>query len=89
MGWYDDEEVAWLPGWAVVPLAWLGCLMAAVLPAGVLLALWNALFADVPLAASLAIYVVSLVLMIAAVKPWTVRQLAPSAQGRPPAGRHP
>lgn len=73
MGWYDDEETAWLPNWAVTPLAWLGCLMAAVLPAGVLLGVWNALLPDAPLTASLAIYALSLGLMIAAIKPWTIR----------------
>ncbi|WP_165191721.1 hypothetical protein [Caulobacter soli] len=73
MGWYDDEESAWLPNWAIASLAWLGCGMAAVLPAGVVLALWNALLPDAPLAASLTVYALSLGLMIAAVKPWTIR----------------
>ena len=73
MGWYDDEENTWLPNWAVTPLAWLGCLLAAVLPAGVCLAVWNSVFPEAPLAASLVVYVLSLCLMIAAVRPWTMR----------------
>jgi hypothetical protein len=73
MGWYDDEQSAWLPDWAVTPLAWLGCLLAAVLPAGAGLALWNAVFAAATPVVSLSLYVVSLAMMIAAVKPWTLR----------------
>ena len=46
MGWYDDEEKTRWPEWATPPLAWIGCLMAAVLPAGVLLAAWNAVLPE-------------------------------------------
>ena len=73
MGWYDEEEAGWLPDWAVTPLMWIGCLMAAVLPAGVAIAAWNAALPDAPLVARLAAYAVSLGLMIAAIKPWTIR----------------
>lgn len=72
MGWYDDEEKTWWPDWATPPLAWVGCLATAALPAGVLLALWNAVLPDAPPAARLAIYALSVGLMIAAVKPWTI-----------------
>ena len=73
MGWYDDEEEGWLPDWAVTPLMWIGCLMVAVLPAGMAIAFWNAVQPDAPPAASLVAYCVSLGLMVAAVKPWSVR----------------
>ena len=73
MGRYDDEEKTWWPDWATTPMAWLGCLMAAVLPTGMILALWKALLPEAPLAARLAIYALSLGLMIAAVRPWTIR----------------
>jgi hypothetical protein len=73
MGWYDDEQTTSLPGWAVSPLAWLGCALVAVLPAGVLLAVWTMLLSDPPPAARVALYAVSLGVMIAAVKPWTIR----------------
>jgi hypothetical protein len=73
MGWYDDEEKTWWPAWATTPVAWIGCLAAAVLPAGVMLTLWNALLPQAPPVARLAIYILSLGLMIAAIKPWTLR----------------
>ena len=54
-------------------MAWIGCLLVAVLPAGAALSLWNALLPDASPIASLAIYGLSLGLMIAAIKPWTIR----------------
>lgn len=73
MGWYDDEEKTWWPDWATPPAAWIGCLLVAIAPAGVCLAAWNAVLPDASPAARVVIYVVSLGLMIAAVKPWTIR----------------
>jgi hypothetical protein len=73
MGWYDDEEQSWLPEWAVTPLMWIGCLMVAVLPASVAIAFWNAVLPDASPAAHLVVYGISLGLMVAAIKPWTIR----------------
>ena len=73
MGWYDDGEKGWLPDWATTPLMWIGCLLAAALPAGVVIGLWNAAAPDAPPVASFVAYGVSLGLMIAAIRPWSVR----------------
>lgn len=73
MGWYDDEEDSWLPDWAVTPMMWIGCLMAAAIPAGLGVATWTLLWSQPPLGAALGAYVLCLGLMVAAVKPWTVR----------------
>ncbi len=73
MGWYDDEERAWLPEWAVTPLMWIGCLMVAVLPAGVAIALWNAVLPDASIVGQVVVYGLSLGVMVAAIKPWTIR----------------
>lgn len=56
MGWYDHEEKAWLPTWAVPPLLWLGCLVGAVMPAAVVVNLWDLALPDMPLPARLAVY---------------------------------
>jgi hypothetical protein len=73
MGWYDDEQGAGLPQWAVTPLMWIGCLMAAVLPAAGCLALWDAVAPDASAPAKVVTYLVFLGLMIAAIKPWSIR----------------
>lgn len=74
MGWYDeDEKNGWLPDWATPPLMWVGCLAVAVLPAASVVGLWNAALPDARPVVSLIAYGVSLGLMIAAVKPWTIR----------------
>ena len=62
-----------MPGWVVTPLMGIGCLMVAVLPAGMAIAFWDAMLPDAPPAASLVAYCVAFGLMVAAVKPWTVR----------------
>lgn len=72
MGWHDEED-DWWPDWATGPVMWTGCLMAAALPAGVCIGLWNAMLPDAPPAATLVTYLVSLGLMVAAIKPWSVR----------------
>jgi hypothetical protein len=73
MGWYDDEKKTWWPEWAPTPMAWIGCLLVAVLPAGVLLSFWNVMLSDASPLVRLAVYALSLGLMIAAIKPWTIR----------------
>ena len=73
MGWYDDEQKTWWPDWATTPMAWIGCFLAATLPAAAALSVWNALLPDAAPIARLAIYGLSLGLMIAAIKPWTIR----------------
>ena len=73
MGWYDDENEDWLPEWAVQPMMWLGCLMAAVIPAGIAMQVISYAWAKPPTPLSMGVYAVSLGLMIAVVKPWTVR----------------
>jgi hypothetical protein len=73
MGWYDDEEDAWLPEWAITPMMWIGCLLVAVLPAGVIVGGWTLVFKQAPPGFGAGAYVVSLGLMLAAVKPWSIR----------------
>jgi hypothetical protein len=73
MGWHDDEEKTWWPDWATTPAAWIGCLAVAALPTGVALTFWNVLLPDAPPIARLAIYILSLGVMVAAIKPWTIR----------------
>lgn len=73
MGWHDDEEADWLPDWAVQPTMWLGCLMVSVLPAGVLMQFVQLAWSKPPAAVALGVYALSLGLMLAAVKPWSVR----------------
>jgi len=73
MGWYDDEEKGWLPDWAVQPIMWIGCLMAAVIPAGIVLQVLAFAWVRPPTPLALGAYAVSLGLMVAAMKPWTVR----------------
>lgn len=73
MGWHDEEDTTWFPDWAVQPLAWMGVLMAAVLPAGVVLAFLKLVWPTPPMAVNAVVYAVSLGLMVAAVKPWTLR----------------
>lgn len=73
MGWYDDEEQGGLPDWAVTPLMWIGCVLVAVLPAGMAIAFWNAVLPDASPVAHLVLYGLSLGLMVAAIKPWTIR----------------
>jgi len=74
MGWYDDEEqAAWLPDWAITPLMWVGCLAVAIAPSTIIVGLVQLVLHDRPATVMLAAYLVSAVLMIAAVKPWTIR----------------
>ncbi len=73
MGWHDDEEHDWLPEWAITPTMWIGCLLVAVVPATMVSSLMRAVLHQEPVIFSLLAYAVSAVLMIAAVKPWTVR----------------
>jgi hypothetical protein len=74
MGWYDDEEqAAWLPDWAITPLMWVGCLAVAIAPSTIIVGLVQLVVHDRPATVVLAAYLVSAVLMIAAVKPWTIR----------------
>lgn len=74
MGWYDDEEqAAWLPQWAITPLMWVGCLAVAIAPSTIIVGLVQLVLHDPPATVMLAVYLVSAVLMIAAVKPWTIR----------------
>jgi hypothetical protein len=72
MGWYDDED-KWPPDWAVKPIMWLGCLAVAVVPAGMALAALNLVWSRPPALVTLGAYLVALGLMLAAVRPWTVR----------------
>ncbi|WP_163230739.1 hypothetical protein [Caulobacter rhizosphaerae] len=73
MGWYDDEEEAWLPAWVIPPMMWIGCLATAVLPAGVIVGGWTLVFKQAPPGVVAVAYAVSLGLMLAAVKPWSIR----------------
>jgi len=74
MGWYDDEEqAAWLPDWAITPLMGVGCLAVAIAPSTIIVGLVQLVVHDRPATVVLAAYLVSAVLMIAAVKPWTIR----------------
>ncbi|HWU15006.1 MAG TPA: hypothetical protein VN157_13475 [Caulobacter sp.] len=74
MGWYDDEEQAgWLPEWAITPLMWVGCLAVAIAPSTIIVGLAQLVLHDRLATVGLAVYLVSAVLMIAAVKPWTIR----------------
>lgn len=73
MGWYDDEEDNWLPDWAVQPIMWIGCLMAAVIPAVVVIQVAGSAWPRPPTILALSAYALSLGLMLAAVKPWRVR----------------
>ncbi|MDI1366075.1 MAG: hypothetical protein PSX79_14640 [bacterium] len=73
MGWHDDEEANWIPDWAVQPIMWLGCLMVSVLPAGVLMQVVRFAWSKPPAPVTLGVYLVALGLMLAAVKPWSVR----------------
>lgn len=74
MGWYDDEEqAAWLPDWAITPLMWLGCLAVAIAPSTIIVGLVQLVLHDRPATVVIAAYLVSAVLMVAAVKPWTIR----------------
>jgi len=72
-GWYDDEEEAWLPQWAITPMIWIGCLLVAVLPAGVIVGAWTLVFNHAPPGLAVGAYALSPGLMVAAVKPWSVR----------------
>lgn len=74
MGWYDDEEQAvWLPDWAITPLMWVGCLAVAIAPSTIIVGLVQLVLHDRSATVMLAAYLLSAVLMIAAVKPWTIR----------------
>lgn len=74
MGWYDDEEqAAWLPEWAITPLMWLGCLTVAIAPSAIIVSLVQFVVHDRPASVVLGAYLVSAALMVAAVKPWTIR----------------
>ncbi len=74
MGWYDDEEqAAWLPEWAITPLMWLGCLAVAIAPSAIIVSLVQLVLHDRPAPVVLGAYVASAALMVAAVKPWTIR----------------
>lgn len=73
MGWYQDEETSWPPDWAIRPLAWVGAVMASVLPTGFTLALLKLAWPAPPLMFIAGLYVVWLGVMLAAIKPWTWR----------------
>jgi len=74
MGWYDDEEQgAWLPEWAITSLMWVGCLAVAIAPSTIIVGLVQLVLHDRPATVVLAAYLVSTVVMVAAVKPWTIR----------------
>ncbi|PIB92723.1 hypothetical protein [Caulobacter sp. FWC2] len=74
MGWYDDEEQgARLPQWALTPLMWLGCLAVAIAPSAMIVGLVQLVLHDRPAPVVFGAYLVSAVLMVAAVKPWTIR----------------
>ncbi len=72
MGWGDDEEPGGPRPWRE-PLAWLACLLAAVMPTAVLTTLIQALEASVsPLFVPL-LYVGVFTIMVLIARPWTLR----------------
>jgi hypothetical protein len=71
MGWHDDEN-QWLPAWTVVPMLWLACLLAPIMPALVIVAIWSYV-AHAPTALAFAVYGLLTVLMLATIKPWAAR----------------
>ncbi|MBU4434554.1 MAG: hypothetical protein KKC14_09085 [Alphaproteobacteria bacterium] len=74
MGWYDDEEqAAWLPQWAITPLMWVSCLAVAIAPSAIIISLVQLVLHARPAPVVLGAYLVSAALMVAAVKPWSIR----------------
>ncbi|MBO9546990.1 hypothetical protein [Caulobacter sp.] len=72
MGWHDDNEPAGPRPWRE-PIAWLGCLLTAVMPTLVLTTIVQHLEAALSPMFAPALFVGLFTVMVLIVRPWTMR----------------
>lgn len=72
MGWHDEEDETAPRRWSE-PVAWIGCLLAAVMPTAVLASIAQAGDRTIWPVFTPALYVGVFTVMVLIVRPWTIR----------------
>lgn len=68
-----EGDARGMPRWSGEAVMWLACLSVALMPTGLVLTAWRSWIGPVSPAAGLTTYIGVFTLIVALMKPWTVR----------------